>query len=1056
MNKNLKVFLFDHLEVLGEDGQPIEHPRFKGNAVKLLKVLLTDRGVSFTTGQLQEMIAPGESLNLDHPILYLRRSLEPDLKSGPKSRYIKRTGVRTYAFDGDIDVWIDTEVFEGYVKTGKRFIELENWNAVFNEFQSALELYRGPYLVEDRYEDWSLEPRNRYKDLYVDALLGIANVYYRQRSYEFSIDYCEKAIQKDKIREDAFYFKMLGLSGLNEIDEALNAYQTYKENLEFEPSGKIKLLYERLLEGDLPPPPERETPHNIPKSLDEFVGRHFEKSDLEALLKESRRRLITLKGSGGTGKTRLSKEFSKQEHILEAFFDGVWFIELASLSKPEFIIQAIAHALEISEKPGQPLLEAVCENLKEKKTLIILDNCEQFVEPCREIVKTILERCKDVRILATSRIPLGVKAEFIYELKTLSLPELNSDSLEQYRDSEAFHLFEERLDNSNFINQISLTDAKIIAQICHLLEGHPLSIELVAAQFSLKSAEIALNQLEKSLNQLLEIDIPDGFHKSLLASAKWSYNFLDKAEKSLFRKLSVFNGNFDMFAAQYITSTEFSYWNPLDQLVKKSILQEEKDFEGNLQFSMLNVIRIFSASLNSEDENLELQSKHLDYYKQQAQEAQPHLRVSDPTSWLNRLELNKDNFRTALQFALDQENLEALATLTSALHDFWTVRGLWAEARQWNETALPLITDKKHISKRAQLLYQCGYFSQIQGDYEAALKRHEEGLKLFIQLKNKPGQAHALTSLGVTRMFQRKLPDSLVFYNKALAFYETLKEIRGIGEVKANLGILGYMEGNIEKAYQHFTEAKACFEEVDDRINLSKVNQNLGSIHWSLGKYQTSLTLYESALELYQSLGNENGQGESKANIGRALEAIKVEGHPEFTDQPCFAEPNLNKILNYHQEALVIFKKQDNLMRHIDSLQKMGSAQLNGGKPDDALKNFQTALDLCADIPQLIHLKIAALSNIGRAYYFKDKLEKAVLFSTQSVDFLEEHRLPEEESITFVHALILQTQGDKKNAKEYFKQSRDAVQSKVDRISDKSLKKQFLNAYQQLLLRSKT
>src|SRR5918997_4343565 len=291
-------------------------------------------------------------------------------------------------------------------------------------------------------------------------------------------------------------------------------------------------------------------PHNLPSELSSFVGREEELAEVKRLLVNGR--LLTLTGSGGCGKTRLA--LAAAGEALEAFEDGVWLVELASLADPSLVPQVVASTLGVREQPGRTLTETLSDYLSSKKMLVVLDNCEHLIEACAELAEALLRSCPELRVLATSREALGINGEVVWPVPSLSLPDLRRLSdIEGLPRYESARLFVERATTAKPTFALTEQNATAVAQVCYRLDGIPLAIELAAARTKVLSVEQIADRLDDCFGVLAAGGrTARPRHKTLHATMDWSHELLSEKEQTLFRRLSVFAGGFSLKAAESV------------------------------------------------------------------------------------------------------------------------------------------------------------------------------------------------------------------------------------------------------------------------------------------------------------------------------------------------------------------------------------------------------------------------------------------------------------------------------------------------------------------------
>src|ERR687898_1356505 len=359
-----------------------------------------------------------------------------------------------------------------------------------------------------------------------------------------------------------------------------------------QPEDPPRLRAVKLAEGERAPRSSERPPHNLPSELSSFVGREKELPEVRRLLEHNR--LLTLTGSGGCGKTRLALA-AVSGHV-ERFKDGVWMVELASLAEPSLVPQAVAFTLGVRERPGSSLTEALSDYLRNRNLLLILDNCEHLIEACAELAEALLHSCPGLRVLATSREALGITGEVAWSVPSLSLPDLRRlpdiGSLPRY---ESARLFVERAVAVRPDFVLTEQNASVVAQVCYRLDGIPLAIELAAARAKVLSVEEVADRLDDCFRLLSTGGRTVMLRQhTLRATMDWSHELLPEEERDLFRRLSVFAGDFSLEAAASVCIgadvERDEVLGLLSHLVDKSLVVVwEKD--GETRYRLLETVR---------------------------------------------------------------------------------------------------------------------------------------------------------------------------------------------------------------------------------------------------------------------------------------------------------------------------------------------------------------------------------------------------------------------------------------------------------------------------------
>jgi predicted ATPase/class 3 adenylate cyclase len=412
-------------------------------------------------------------------------------------------------------------------------------------------------------------------------------------------------------------------------------------------------------------------PNNLPLQLTSFIGREKERAEIKDLLHSAR--LVTLTGSGGTGKTRLSLEVGGD--LLTAFPQGVWLIELAPLTNPEQVIPALAQMFGLQNLPFRSPETMLMDSLRDKKLLMILDNCEHLIATCARLVEELLRHCAGLKVLASSREALGIAGEVAYRIPSLA-------------ESESNCLFEERARAAKPGFALTAENAASVTQICTRLDGIPLAIELAAARIRLFSPEQIASRLDDRFKLLTggsRTALPR--QQTLRALIDWSYDILGEEERQLLRRLSVFAGGWTFEAAEFVCPTQ-DVLELLAQLINKSLVVVDNDGSESTRYHLLETIRQYARDkLLEVGEALEVRSLHGQYYLQLAETAEPKLYRADSAKLVRLLEDERDNFRVSLEWTRENE-IESALRIVYALQIFWIRNGYQAEWRILAETMI--------------------------------------------------------------------------------------------------------------------------------------------------------------------------------------------------------------------------------------------------------------------------------------------------------------------------------------------------------------------------------
>jgi predicted ATPase/class 3 adenylate cyclase len=430
---------------------------------------------------------------------------------------------------------------------------------------------------------------------------------------------------------------------------------------------------------------------NLPIQVTSFVGRERELGELEALL--ARSRLVTLVGVGGTGKTRLMLQAAAD--VVDRYRDGVWLVELAPVQDPGLVVQEVIRALGVQESPGRRPIDTLIDFLRDKELLLLLDNCEHVIAAAADLAQRLLASSPTLTLAASSREPLGVGGEVIFPVPSLSLPDapdaravpraLEADGLEVVARSEAVRLFVDRARATLPGFSLDSANAASVAGICRRLDGIPLALELAATRVSVLSVQEIEQRLSDRFRLLTggrRTAVPR--QQTLQALIDWSWDLLTEPDRRRLRRLSIFAGGWTLDAATAVTGSEETGDDTLDglsRLVDRSLVVV--DHEGSTRYRMLETIRQYARErLVASGEVAELGTAHLAYFRRLAQEADVGLHGPEMVRWLDRLDADADNVRTALEWAFETDP-EAALQLCVSLLAYWSLRSAGSESADW-------------------------------------------------------------------------------------------------------------------------------------------------------------------------------------------------------------------------------------------------------------------------------------------------------------------------------------------------------------------------------------
>jgi predicted ATPase/DNA-binding SARP family transcriptional activator len=773
--------MLGRLAVISE-GEAVE---IRGGRMRsLLGVLLVRRNQVVSLDELVDALWAGEPPRSARTVVQghvsqLRKLLGPVVATeGP--------GYRLAAADESVDA----ARFE-------RLVEEERW-------EEALRLWQGPALADFTFDSWSQVEIGRLEELRLVAREGLAESRLEAGAHREVVPELEALVAEQPLRERPRALLMLALYRSGRQAEALEVYQGGRvllvEELGIDPGPELQALHRQILNQDAslagsaaPAAPQT----NIPVAATELVGRSRELAELAELLERPDVRLLTLTGPGGTGKTRLAAAAAAARAQSEP--DGVWFVDLSALRDPRLVLPEIARTLA-----GREDLDGV---LAGKRLLLVLDNFEQVVDAAVAVARLLLAEA-GVRALVTSREPLRVQGE--HEFAVLPLPE-----------GDAVDLFAER---ARAVAP-GFEPGPEVAEICRRLDGLPLAIQLAAARTKLLSAAAILERLEHRLPLLTHgpRDLPER-QQTLRATIAWSHELLSQEERHAFEALSIFAGGFTVEAAQDVADVDLDL---LASLVDRSLVRVREP-----RFSMLETIREFALEQLDEERGRELRRRHARFYLGVAERGWEEADGADQARWLQEFELEHDNIRAALGWALADDPELALRVAVASGRS-WARLAYFAEGSAWLERAL--VRHDGDPVLRAEALGAAAPLRIWMGDLEGARTVLEEAIAVCRRRQDLEGLVRHLNSLAIARIFAGEADSAVELLAEALELAERVGDRIGVAATTHNLGDAAFVAGDFERAEAYYTDALELSRELGHTFGCAVSLEYLAAVRFESG-----------------------------------------------------------------------------------------------------------------------------------------------------------------------------------------------------------------------------
>jgi len=622
--------------------------------------------------------------------------------------------------------------------------------------------------------------------------------------------------------------------------------------------------------------------HNLPLQLSAFVGREREIAQAKQSL--ARHRLVTLTGAGGSGKTRLALQTA--EELLPVFADGVWFIDFTPLADETLVAQAAATVLGVREQPARPLVGTLIDHLQEGRTLLILDNCEHLVGACAQLATDLLQGCPNLRILATSREPLGVAGELVSSVPPLSLPAAQpwhdpagaQAALSVYGQAEAVQLFVTRALTASPAFTLSVENGPWVAEICRRLDGMPLAIELAAARVRGLSVREIAQRLDDRFRLLTGGSRTAPPRQQTLAAAlDWSYRLLADDERKVLLRLSVFSGGCTLAAAESVCADDADGANNtlgagavldvLLHLVDKSLVVAEQKEDGT-RYRLLETIRQYAGEkLIQFGEAQRIRERHCAFFVAWAEGAQAQIDGPDQVVWLRRYEAEHDNVRSALEWCradasrADASRADASRAaglrLAAACAQFWELHAYGSEGAAHLVQALADAGQNAPPTVRAWALSRLASLLFMRSEFPAMRGYAEEALALWRALgaDGRAGLAFTLFRLGDLALEEGSYALAEAQLQEALAIYRERNDTYGISGALMVLGWAAMRTGDYSAAAAHLEECRALAQQMGDLRNTAFALSGLGEIALRQRQYERAEALLNESLRLNREGG---------------------------------------------------------------------------------------------------------------------------------------------------------------------------------------------------------
>jgi predicted ATPase/DNA-binding SARP family transcriptional activator len=772
----------------------------------------------------------------------------------------------------------------------------------------ALDLWRGePY--GDLPELAAAEAeRRRLAERRLSASESLAEARLALGQDDALIGWLEELVWANPLRERLWAVLMQALYRSGRQAEALAAYQrlrtTLVDELGVEPTPEVRALHERILKQDTDPADD------LPLHLTSFVGRDAELAELTGLL--TGHRLVTLTGPAGSGKTRLAVE------LLASTREGS-FVELAGVIDGDRVTATVAGVLRLKEQPGRRLDDLLIDSLAGRRLLLVLDNCEHLLDATAALIARLLRGAPQVKVLATSRQPLGVAGEVVLDVPPLAVPA--TDELAEVAASDAGRLLAERARAVDGRFALTATNAAAVARIARRLDGMPLALELAAARLRVFDAHQLAELLDDRFRVLVStLRTAPARHQTLRAAVAWSYDLLTPEEQALFRVLSVFEGGFTLEAAERVGDAIAL----LPSLVERSLVVVDR--RSVHRYRLLETLREYGRAQLDPAEAEQAHRAVLQHFLELAARAADGIRGPRREEWLAQLDAERDNLQAVFRWALTHGERAAGLRLTASLVLYWDEQALFREGAEKLSDALAG-SDDVDPDLRAEALAGAALMAIGEGEHQQVTELSRRSLALAT---DEYGRLRATTLLGHANLYQGNYSEANRLLEASLDGYHRLGRARDEAEVLGRLGHLHRLRGDYAAARERLEQSLALHLRIGDGAGRARMVWQLGVLARYQGDYAGARTCYAESLALFEDMADPSGAAHVQYSMA---DVARLAGEPDLAAE-------------LYRVSLDTLRESGDLRCVASILFNLGALALDESDPTSAVERFAESLTL--------------------------------------------------------------------------------------------------------------
>jgi len=928
--------------VVEAEGRPLPDALLSGRQGRLvLAYLLCERHRSVPREELAgllwgEQLPASWALSLSAIVSKLRRLFT---EAGLDGVATLASAFGSYRLRLPDETWVDWDAAASSVERAEQALRDGAVEAALEAATVAEVIAGRGFLTEDC--PWVDAQRVRLHDLHARAVRACCEAHLLAGDRGRAVEAARRAIELDDLQESGYRLLMRALAAAGERGEALRVWDRCRgmlaDELGIDPAPESEAVYLSILCSELPDgdrsAADRPT-HNLPTFRTSLIGREADCKSLASLMRE--RRLVTITGSGGVGKTRLAVEFARE--LVDEIAGGVAFVDLLEAEAASEVPAAFARAVDVTSVGDIDDLTAVCTRLRSREVCLLVDNCEHVLDAAATAVEAILDACSGVTLLATSRVPLGVPGEQLYRLAPLPAPAMDDGDEVSIAGFEAVQLFDDRirLGLADFALREVLGDA---AAICRRLDGVPLAIELAAARVrTLGVAEVA-RRLDDRFRLLSRSGA--GGHRgkdSMRSVIAWSYDLLSEDDQRCFRSLAVFVDGFTLDAADAVVGGDAA--DTVGRLVDHCLVEFGDSRPG--RYRMLDSIRAFaSGALVERDEVEQAAQAHCDFFVSLIGRGSAALGGREQLDWLERVAPEHPNVNAALSFAHERGQAALLVRLAVAMREFWEFAGRYRDAERWLRVATEAYVERN--ADRARALAAAAATAHVLGDEDGARALGREALALGEQLGNELVVSEACVALSRTAVLGGDFPTALALARRGIEAAERAGAWRAAVEAKRTLGLVHSIAGDQEPAGLYEEIAAVCAAH-GDISGLATALANLGVGMIEVERIDEGRAYLTQALELHRKVGHRFALAMCLGNLGYAA----------------LVAGDLDEARLRNEEALAIAEDTGHAISVTFVLINLAETALVAGDHVTAQRRYDECLSLARQLGQLDRICLSA------------------------------------------------------------------------------------------------